>query len=347
MGMHEILQKDPEIWDLFTRKEEYHSSLCDIYDRFPYFASRNRTIFEPKASEFLIKNGYHVQYPDNKPFAVCLTHDIDSVYKSMSSKSIHAVKYFARGKFDESVISLKQMYSKKIPYCNFEEIMKLEEKYGARSSFYFLALDPEDLDYEYRIEDLKDEIGTVLDRGWEIGLHGGHEASVNPDKLCREKMNLEQVTHHSITGCRNHYLKFTVPDSWELLRNAGFHYDTTLGFADCTGFRNGMCHPFRPFNLITGKPIDILEIPLIIMEDTFEYYMKYDLRRAWALSKKLIDTVIQYQGVVTLLWHNKSFSGDQKKFYEKILKYCAEKNAWMTSGENIATWWKDHVEILE
>ena len=36
-----------------------------------------------------------------------------------------------------------------------------------------------------------------------------------------------------------------------------------------------MCHPFRPFNLVTGKPIDILEIPLTIMEDTFEYYMKY------------------------------------------------------------------------
>ena len=28
------------------------------------------------------------------------------------------------------------------------------------------------------------------------------------------------------------------------------------------------------------------------------------------------------------------------KFYEKILKYCYEKGAWMTSGEEIWKWWK-------
>ena len=131
--------------------------------------------------------------------------------------------------------------------------MKLEEKYNARSSFFFLALDPADQDYEYRIEDLKDEIRTIQDRGWEIGLHGGHEGSVDPDKLRSEKQTLEKVTGTAIKGCRNHYLKFVVPDTWELLRNAGFCYDTTLGYADCIGFRNGMCHPFRPFNRISPE----------------------------------------------------------------------------------------------
>jgi peptidoglycan/xylan/chitin deacetylase (PgdA/CDA1 family) len=345
MDMHEILQKDPKIWDLFTRKEEYNASVRDMYDRFPYFASQNRNIFEPKASEFLMNNGYHVEYPEGKPFAVCLTHDVDSVYTAMTSKSIHAVKYFIQGKFNESVHSMKQMYSKKKPYCNFKEIMKLEEKYNARSSFFFLALDPTDQDYEYRIEDLKDEICTIQDWGWEIGLHGGHEGAGDLDKLRSEKRNLEKVTNNAITGCRNHYLKFIVPDTWELLSKAGFSYDTTLGYADCIGFRNGMCHPFRPFNLITGKPVDILEIPLTIMEDSFENYMRFDIRRAWEISRILIDTVMQYNGVVTLLWHNKSFTGDQRKFYEKILKYCAEKDAWMTSGEHISAWWKDHVQI--
>ena len=341
MDMHEILQRDPKIWDLFTRKEEYNSSLRDIYDRFPYFASQNRNIFEPKASEFLMNNGYHVEYPDDKPFAVCLTHDVDSVYKSMTSKSMHTVKYFTQGRFKKSFNSMKQIYSKKKPYCNFKEIMKLEEKYEARSSFYFLALDPTDQDYEYRIEDLKDEINTIQDWGWETGLHGGHEGSGNLEKLRKEKRSLEKMTNNSITGCRNHYLKFIVPDTWELLSKAGFIYDTTLAYADCIGFRNGMCHPFKPFNLITGKPIDILEIPLTIMEDSFENYMHVDTRRAWEISTKLIDTVMQYNGVLTLLWHNTSFTTDQRKFYEKILKYCAEKNAWMTSGGQISRWWKD------
>jgi hypothetical protein len=99
-----------------------------------------------------------------------------------------------------------------------------------------------------------------------------------------------------------------------------------------------MYHPFKPFNLKTGKPIEILEIPLTIMDCTFDMYMKLDIRRALEISKKLIDTVMQYNGVLTLLWHNVYIFGDERKFYEKILKYCSEKNAWMTSGEEILNW---------
>ena len=39
MGMHDLLQKDPEMWDLFCRKEEYQSTIRDKEDRFPYYAS--------------------------------------------------------------------------------------------------------------------------------------------------------------------------------------------------------------------------------------------------------------------------------------------------------------------
>jgi peptidoglycan/xylan/chitin deacetylase (PgdA/CDA1 family) len=344
MEMHALLQKDPEIWDLFTRKEEYHSSIRDKYNRFPYYASRYRTIFEPKASEFLMNNGYHVEYPENKPFAVCLTHDIDGVYKPITAKCYRAMENLANGKINESIQLIKQIRSKKDPYVNFEEIMKLEEKYNAHSSFYFLALDPADQDYEYRIEDLETEIHSIQDRGWEVGLHCGHQGYQDLDKLKKEKKSLEKVTKTPITGCRNHYLNFKVPDSWELLSNAGFSYDCSFGYADCVGFRNGMCHPFKPYNLNTGKIIEIIELPLVIMEHSFaDNYMRMDSDRSWEITRELIDTVAQYHGVITLVWHNKSCFGEPGKFYEKILKYCAEKEAWMTSGEHIATWWRDHV----
>ena len=345
MEMHELLQKDPEIWDLFTRKEEYHSSLRDKYNRFPYYASRYRTIFEPKASEFLIKKGFHVEYPDNKPFAVCLTHDIDGVYKSISAKSFRATEKFTQGKLNEAIHLLKQIRSKKEPYVNFEKIMELEDKYHARSSFYFLALDPADQDYEYRIEDFEHEIHTILDWGWEVGLHCGHEGYKNLEKLKKEKRDLERVTQTTVFGCRNHYLNFMVPDSWEIMSKAGFSYDTSLGYADCVGFRNGMCHPFRPYNLNTGKIIEIIEIPLVVMEHSFaDDYMRMNPDKAWEITRQLIDTVGACNGVITFVWHNTSFFGELADFYEKILNYCAKKDAWMTSGEHIATWWKNNVQ---
>ena len=346
MKMHEILQRDREMWDLFTRKEEYHSSIRDKFNRFPYYSSQYRSIFEPKASEFLMNNGYHVEYPDGKPFAVCLTHDIDVVYKSITSKCYQTLKNVIHGKFNASFDTVKQIRSKKNPYVNFKEIMELEEKYDARSSFYFLSLDPADKDYEYRIEDLKNEIHTIQDWGWEVGLHGGHRGYCDLNKLKTEKRNLEKITNNSIIGCRNHYLNFFVPDSWEILSNAGFKYDCSFGYADCAGFRNGMCHPFKPFNLNSGKIIEIIEIPQIIMDDSlFDNYMRLDSDRAWEITRGLIDAVAACHGVITLLWHNTSLIGEQTKFYEKILKYCAEKEAWMTSGEHISNWWKQNVEI--
>ena len=339
MNMHELLQKDPTIWDLFTRKEEYTPSICDQYERFPYYASSNRNIFEPSVSKYLINHGYHVEYPEDKPFAVCLTHDIDVVFTPVIHKGISAMQHLQQRSLSGFMHSVAQMRSKKLPLWNFKDILALEEHYDAKSSFYFMAENSGERDYAYRIEECESVLGNIVDSGSEVGLHGGHTSYSSPEELKVKKGRMEKILNRKIIGYRNHYLLFQVPETWEYLHEAGFLYDTTLGYADCIGFRNGMCYPFKPFNLKTGKPIEILEIPLIIMDDTFEQYMRLDFRRSWEMSKKLIDTVAECHGVITLLWHNYSLLGNQRKFYEKILQYCAEKNAWMTSGEDIANLW--------
>jgi peptidoglycan/xylan/chitin deacetylase (PgdA/CDA1 family) len=342
MELHKILQEDPEIWDLFTRKEEYDASFYDQFERFPYYVSSDRNIFEPHASKYLVEHGYHVEYPEGKPFAVCLTHDIDEVYTSLIKKKDAAERYFRAGSLSGLMHSLSQMRSKKLPLWNFDDILALEESYGAKSSFYFMAENAGDLDYAYPIEDCRSILGDIIDHGCEVGLHGGHSTYSDPDEMKTKKEQLEKILKKKVIGYRNHYLRFKVPETWEYLHQAGFLYDVTFGYADCVGFRNGMCHPFKPFNLKTGRPVEILEIPLIIMDCTFDFYMKLDTRRAWELSKNLIDTVKKYNGVLTILWHNIYFFGEQRKFYEKILDYCSEQNAWMTSGEEIYKWVDRH-----
>jgi len=336
MDMHGILRQDPEIWDLFTRKEEYQNPLRDSYDRFPYYASRNRDIFEPRASRYLVGHGHSVQYPGNAPFAVCLTHDIDNVYTPTLSKGLSAFRSLKHGKLTESFHSIARIRSKKIPLCNFSRIMDLEEKYGAKSTFFFMAEDQGERDYAYNIEDLETEIGEILNRGWEVGLHGGHTTYLDPLEMREKKERLEKVTGKPVVGYRNHYLRFSVPDTWEYLSKAGFQYDSTSGYADCAGFRNGMCHPFRPFNLNTDQEIDIFEIPLIVMDGTLDQtYMRFDSKSKWEFVTMLIDRVAACHGVFTLLWHNTYMDGDNLELYEKILGYCRERGAWMTNGEEI------------
>jgi hypothetical protein len=344
--MMENLKQNKELWSLFTAGEEYNHQIVDQYGRFPYYLSKNREILEPKVSKFLVKNGFNIEYLEGKNFAVFLTHDIDGVYFPMLDALRSGTELLTQHQIINALKNFFSLVNRKWnPGWNFKEIIRLEEKYSAKSSFYFLSLDINDLGFNYRVEELKNELKNITEKGWEIGLHGSDNAYNNLDRVKKEKTRLEKILGKKVIGYRSHNLRFTVPDTWELLNKAGFRYDTTFGYADCVGFRNGMCHPFKPFNLNTNKEINILEFPLTIMDTTlFDRYMKLDLKNAWKITKKLIDTTKKYNGVLTILWHNGSFmNNNYLLFYEKILKYCYEKKAWMTSAEEI---WKFYDKYL-
>ena len=343
-----LKQQNQELWDLFTREEEYSPKQWDRYNRFTYRLSSNEDILDPLVSKFLVENGLNLkaEYPENKKFAVCLTHDVDEIYPPLSHTLLSSLHYMKNLDFKKLKDQVFWKYKGKefSPYLNFKEIMNLEEKYGAKSSFYFIATDSDIRRFRYSIEDLENELGSIVDKGWEVGLHGGYYAYNSLEEMKKEKKRLEKVLGEKVIGYRNHYLRFKTPDTWELLAKAGFKYDTTFGYHDMVGFRNGMCHPFKPFNLNSDKESDILEIPLIIM-DAALFGSVNSFEEAWEITKRLIDTVEKYEGVITLLWHSNDFNCAYKdswvKLYGKILKYCHDKNAWMTSGEKIWGWWEN------
>ena len=350
--LEQELRQNNELWDFFTRKEEYSPMFLDKHQRFPYYLSKDRDILEPRVSAFLIENGMEVEYPEGKEFAVCLTHDIDAVYLSRAEIGFSAATSLVKHQVKSALKMSSNLIRRWRPLWNFKDIMALEEKYGAKSSFYFLSLEEHDLDFNYRIQDLENELGNIVDKGWEVGLHGGLEAYDNLDKIREEKERLEKALGRKVVGYRNHSLRFKVPTTWEVISSAGFRYDATFCYQDMIGFRNGMCHPFRPFNLNTNKEIDLLEIPLNIQDGTLgEMHMRLDIERAFEVTKHLIDTVEKYHGVVTILWHNNHLLDEKpsqvmmfdkdlnKKFYEKILDYSSKKNAWIHSGKEIWKQW--------
>jgi len=346
MYNYDSLKSNEELWDLFVKKEEYNPEFLDEHQRFPHYLSKHRNVFEPIVSTYLVRSGLKIDYPREKKFAVCLTHDIDSVYFpiiGIGNEILQTLLNAKLGKAGKMAITnsgrllLSPFDKSKNPAHNFEEIINLEKKYGAKSSFYFLQSDKHDGNrfIGCNIDRLKDELRIITENGWEVGLHGGYDTYIDQDRIKREKDKLENAAGKKVIGYRNHFLRFKIADTWELLKTAGFKYDTTFGYTDCVGFRNGMCHPFKPFNLNTGKYIDIWEIPLTIMDKTLLNYMQLDEATSWEVAKRLIDTVEEHNGVITILWHNTSMRGAKGEFYERMLQYCYEKNAWMTSAEDI------------
>lgn len=342
---YDRIRQQEDLWDLYTRKEEYSPRQLDHHGRFVYAQSADQDILEPTVSRYLTDNGYEVEYPDNARFAVCLTHDVDEIYPPHKHAILSALACLRRADFSgfERQMFWKRHGKEQSPYWNFQEIMDLEERYGAQSSFFFLATDADIKRFRYNIEDLEGELSQIVDRGWEIGLHGGYYACNDLEETLREKERLEHVLGKKVIGYRNHYLRFKVPDSWELLATAGFRYDTTFGYPEKVGFRNGTCHPFKPFNRNTNAEVNIWELPLAVMDVTL-FSVSKSIQHAWDTVKKCIDTVSLHNGVLVVNWHNNSFNCPFKhqweRLYEDILRYCSQQGAWLTSAEEILEFWQ-------
>lgn len=333
----ETIRQDKTLWNRFTftgtevLNQEYKDTARIISDQF---------FTEPYMSDYLYGQGYRIDYPDNKKFAVCLTHDVDDIYPPLH----HTVLSSLFGAKNLSIQDLNTQFSwilkgkQYSPYINFKEIMSIEKQFDAVSSFFFLATDKDVTRFRYNIEDLEDHLGAIVDGGGEVGLHGGYYSHDSLRRIVEEKTRLEKVLNRPIIGNRFHYLQFTIPETWDYLSKAGFKYDTTIGNNRIVGFKNGLCHPFKPVDMTMNKELDIVEIPLVL-SDFAIMNTNISLSRKWEISKNIIDCVEKCGGVLTILWHsdafNNSYRNDWVKFYAKLLEYCHAKNAWITSAEKI------------
>ncbi|MDD4248007.1 MAG: hypothetical protein PHT13_02675, partial [Methanosarcina sp.] len=217
--MHDLLKQNAKIWDIFSRKEEYLSEKLDEHGRFLFAEKDLRNASEPEASRYLVEHGMNVEFPENKTFAVCLTHDMDDIYPPLSHSLLSSAHCLKDLDFRSLAAQFlwKSRGPKHSPYLNFSEIMDLEAGFGAKSSFYFIASREDPKRFRYDIEDVESSLGEISDRGWEAGLHGGYYSYNNLEALKSEKKRLENVLGKKVIGFRNHYLRFKTPETWELL----------------------------------------------------------------------------------------------------------------------------------
>ena len=330
------------LWDVYTAKNEYASIFKDKFNRVLSYSINAENISKPIVSEYLFNNGFKPNYPEGKKFAVALTHDIDVLYINKNFKK--CIRNSFKGIIEKNnklfYHSVKSIIKKEIwDEFHIKNLLKLNSKYNAKSSYYFLAVERDNTAHNYCIKDIKALLDIIEDHDNEVGLHGSYLAYNNTTQIQKEKKRLENVFNEKIIGYRNHNLNFDIESSWSILEQAGFVYDTTYGLVDRVGFRNGMCYPFQPFNLKSNKFHNIVEFPLHVMDVSLFKYMNLSYKGAYQVFRNLVSEVESCNGVFTFLWHNTNMHGDMVLFYEECLKYLKEKNAWISSVKNIYEWW--------
>jgi hypothetical protein len=208
------------------------------------------------------------------------------------------------------------------PYWRFDSIMAEERRLGVRSTFFLMAGHRHAADGPSpdSYDRLRGRLVETLRRGGaEIGLHGSYTAAEDEEQLAAEAQALHALAGE-LDGHRFHYLRVDPHRNLRPLDRLGFHYDSSLGFADRHGFRAGIAHPFRPWDLEAERPLDLIEIPLAVMDATLaeERYLGLTAAAAELRLEALLDWAAANGGGFSVLWHPDRFDPSQARGWDRL-----------------------------
>jgi peptidoglycan/xylan/chitin deacetylase (PgdA/CDA1 family) len=269
----------------------------------------------------------------NARFAVALTHDVDVPWKwtrigmlgAAARLKGHALGGRVRPALHEARglarVPLHRLRGSD-PNWRFTEIVEEERVHGARSTFFVMA------GHGHRADGAAPEsydrlrprlVETLVGTGAEVGLHGSYLAAEDLDRLARERALLAQLDG-PLVGHRYHYLRVDPHRNLAPLVEIGFRYDTSLGFPDALGFRAGIAHPFRPWDIEHDRPADLVEVPLAVMDATLaeERYEALSAAAAKPRIFALLDWAAEHGGGFSILWHPERFDGPSARGWDRL-----------------------------
>lgn len=224
-------------------------------------------------------------------------------------------------------------------------VQAYERANGLSSSWFFLTVPRDSEGRRYRVGSppFRRLLAELQAAGSEVGLHGSIQASGDAEAMEAERRAIEAVLGTSVEGNRQHYLVVTAPATFRNLALAGLRYDASVGYADAVGFRAGTSLPFRPYDLECESPIDLIEIPLGVM-DLALIAPGQEGADAEPLWRDLLDRQSAVGGLLSVLWHPRMFDTEThpagRGAYEALVREARGRALpFLTAGE-IARWWR-------
>ncbi len=308
-----------------TRWEEYVTDRHDEHDRFPCQESYvQRYNLEKRAVvneyvEFLWHILQSLSYQNkrkNWDHKVVPTHDVDYFRRFDSLRKISRTllsDLIIRKNIDlftRDLVKAKKVYggNEKDPFDTFDYLMNESEKAGCVSEFYFIPAHAGTYDFQYHFDDsiVTDTLKSIIKRGHKVGMHAGYNVMKNPSVFISELKRIKNIVP-DIQSNRNHYLRFKVPEVWQVMADNQLNLSSNMGFSNKAGFRSSCCYSYPVFNFHTRKTLDVIEQPIIMMEAAL-VKEKSNPDDFFAEAISLADEVKKFNGEYVFLWHNSNLN---------------------------------------
>ncbi len=322
---------------LLSRYEEYLPHDVDEHKRFAHqqsLAVKNNFIELPLVDAWAnqFKEIILQQFPSiihqQKAFKFLSTVDIDFAYKyngiGLKRQVLKLGKSILQLRFNDAVEQLLVMLgSKKDPYDTYDFIHKTIDNNRLLLHYFVLMKTGTTHDKNMMLHHplMKSTI-KKLTKNYSVGLHPSYY-SMEDKSVMNEKLLLENFTQLNTTKTRQHFLKFTLPQTYQLLESIGFTDDYTMAYSGISGFRASTSFPFLFFDLSKNQSSTLLLHPTIVMDVTLKNSHQFTPQQAMKKIEQLINEVKKVNGTFISLWHNSSLCEDEewkgwREVFEKL-----------------------------
>ncbi|MEP6711665.1 MAG: polysaccharide deacetylase family protein [Ferruginibacter sp.] len=318
---------------LLSRYEEYLPHGLDMYGRYAHENSlaHNEGFLNIPLVNFWIKDlakalktffpELNFQFPD---FKFLPTYDIDIAWSYKSKGLLRNVGGFLQS---PSVNRIKVLIGlDKDPFDSYLFLDALHKKNKLAPVYFFLVATWGSV-YDKNISPYARGMWQLIRRHakkYTIGLHPSWKSNDQLAIVKKEKKILETAGNLSISASRQHYIKLSLPNTFENLIELGITDDYSMGYGSINGFRASVASPFYWYNLKTGKISALRLHPFCFMDANSFYEEKLNAAEAYAEMIYYLQACKKANGAFISIFHN-NFLGTDKQFagwkemYEKFI----------------------------
>lgn len=302
------------IFYLLSRYEEYLPHDKDVHGRYKSSNSilaKKEFNFSPIAETWLIfLKEELLKINPNLPFKkyefeYVPTFDIDNAFRYLGRN------WFRKPPNIFSSNCLPVLFrQKEDPFDIFDKLLKEIDKYNLNSVFFFLLSDKykNDSNVSPVSKKLHAVIKKVSDK--KIGIHPSYLA-LEKNILQEEKLQLEKITHQTITFSRQHFLKINFPEYYRKIAASGLQTDFSLCYPDVAGFRAGCSRPFYFFDIERDKCTSLIIQPSCWMDATYEYYQALNNDELRQNFLTIFNQLKKINGILVPIFHNDLLAMDK------------------------------------
>lgn len=307
------------VFFFITRYEEYITTFKDKHHRFQAkhsVAYQYSFLQSPvvdiwiKKLEVLLSQKFNVTVAQ-KQFSFLPTYDVDMVWayqnKTLKETLGGAVKDMLQLHFTKLKQRIQTLQGKITdPYFSFADLEKLHQQFNMQPLFFILSIQQKtNYDKNTPLNNIKmKEFVQRLSEKYTIGVHPSYFSHSSLEKLQSEIDLLQQTSGQRITKSRQHFIKFSLPETYRQLIRAGIDEDYSMGYATDNGFRAGTSNSFLWYDIQQDTVTNLRVFPFVFMEATSLFYKKQTHSEVLQEWERLLFSVKQNNGMFISIFHN-------------------------------------------